>query len=78
MWIRDPKTKEKSVTVTLLVATWIVGAFKVLFSGMTILGMTFGQFSGVDFGALLTSVAGIYGWRKHQSNPSKSIEKPDK
>lgn len=65
-WINDPKTGKKSVTVTLTFYTIIVACIKVLLSGLTIGNLTFSQFSGVDFAAMITASGGIYGWNKHQ------------
>jgi len=64
MWITDPKTNKKSVTLTLLVLGFSLAAFKLLLSGMTIAGLSFSDFSGVDFGAVLGSIGGMYAWRK--------------
>ena len=71
MWIKEPKTKEPSVTLTLLVLTWIVGIINILLSNNTILHINFNSFNGVDFGALMASMSSIYGVRKYQENQLK-------
>lgn len=64
LWITDPKTKEKSVTLTLLVVTFGVAMTKLLLAGSTIKGMTFGGFSGGDFSQIVGTVGALYGVRK--------------
>lgn len=71
MWIKEPKTKEPSVTLTLLVLTWLVGVIKIILSGNTFFNIHFNSFNGIDFGALLASMSSIYGVRKHQENQLK-------
>ena len=65
MWFKDPKTDEKSVTVTLLTITFIIALAKIMVSGMTIGGFKMAAFSGVDFAAMIGAVGGVYGFRKH-------------
>jgi hypothetical protein len=64
MWLTDPKTGEKSVTLTLLVLVFIIATFKLLFASATLFGITFSSFGGIDFGATLSSVSVIYAYRK--------------
>lgn len=64
MWIKDPKTKEKSVTVTLLICGYTVALSKLLFAGFTFGDYSFGQFSGTDFAAVVGALGTIYGFRK--------------
>jgi len=66
MWLKDPKTGKKSVTMTLLVSTFLVSLMKVLVAGMTLGAFKMSPFGGADFAAMVGSVGGIYGWRKMQ------------
>jgi len=65
VWIQDPKTSKSSVTLTLLVIAFLVSVFKLLLSGMTVQGITFGEFSGTDFATVVGSIGALYGFRKH-------------
>ena len=71
MWIKDPKTKKPSVTVTLLVITFITALAKILIAGITISNFKMAAFSGVDFAAMITAAGGIYGFRKHTDKNKK-------
>lgn len=63
-WLKDPKTNEYSVTVTLLTITFVIALIKVLISGVTISGFKMNNFGGTDFAAMVGAVGAIYGWRK--------------
>ena len=65
MWIKDPKTKKPSVTVTLLVVTFLVALGKILLAGVTVGSFTMAPFIGTDFAAMIAAVGGLYGFRKH-------------
>jgi len=65
MYLTDPKTGKKSVTLTLLIVTFIVALIKVLISGMEFNGSNMGQFSAADFMTMVGGVGAIYGFRKH-------------
>jgi len=65
VWIRDPKTSKSSVTLTLLVIAFFVSIIKLLLSGMTIQGISLGEFSGTDFATVVGSIGALYGFRKH-------------
>lgn len=65
MWIKDPNTKEPSVTVTLLVIGFIVCTLKLLTSGFSFGNISLGTFSGSDFALAVGSVGAIYWGRKH-------------
>jgi len=71
MWIKDPKTQNKSVTVTLLVWGFIAGIFKLLLADATIKGITFGGFTGTDFAAMIGAIGAVYGFRKHTDKDKK-------
>ena len=46
MWIKDPKTKKQSVTVTAFVVGFGVAALKLLVSGISVAGFKMAAFSG--------------------------------
>ena len=62
MWIKDSKG-EKSVTVTVLVSVVGVALAKLLVSGITYKGMSFGVFSGSDF-SLVAGAAFTFYWSR--------------
>jgi hypothetical protein len=64
MWIKDTKG-EKSATLTITVATVGIALLKLLLSGMEIKGISFGDFSGTDFAAVVTPVFGLYWGRRN-------------
>lgn len=65
MYLKDPKTGKKSVTLTLLVSTFVVALLKVLISGMEYGDIKLGEFDGTQFAAMVGAVGAIYGFRKH-------------
>lgn len=65
MWIKDPSTKEESVTVTLYVIGFLVCTLKLLTSGMHFGSMSLGTFSGSDFALAVGAVGAVYWGRKH-------------
>lgn len=65
MWIKDPNTKEESVTVTLYVIGFFVCTLKLLTSGITFGNITLGTFSGSDFALAVGAVGAVYWGRKH-------------
>lgn len=64
MWIKDPKTKEKSVTLTLFVAGFAVALAKLALSGITISTFKVEAFTGVDFAAVVGALGGVYALRR--------------
>ena len=64
MWLEDPKTKEKSVTLTFFALGFVVAVVKLAFSGITIAGFQVEQFSGVDFAAVVGALGGVYALRR--------------
>lgn len=68
MWITDPKTKQKSVTLTLFVAGFAVLAIKLAVSGLTLGGLTMEKFSGTDFAAGVASLGGVYAFRRRNDS----------
>jgi len=71
MWIKDPKTKEQSVTVTLLIITFVVALTKLLLAGSSMGSFTFGAFSGGDFSQIVGTVGALYGVRKFTDKEKK-------
>jgi hypothetical protein len=65
MYLKDPKTSKKSVTVTILISTFIVCLLKLLISGMSFGDFSAGTFSGADFATAVGAAGAIYGFRKH-------------
>ena len=70
-YLKDPKTGEPSVTLTLFVTGTLVAVLKLLLSGITIKGFAMSTFSGVDFAAAVAALGGVYTLRRQQSE-SKS------
>ena len=70
MWIKDSKG-EKSITATVLVSVLGVALVKLLFSGMSFKGITFGDFSGSDFSLVAGSAFTFY-WARRNANIGKT------
>ena len=64
MYLKDPKTNKKSVTLTIMVVGFCVALLKLLLAGMSFNGITFGEFSGTDFATVFGSIGTIYTARK--------------
>lgn len=67
-FIKDPKTGDPSVTLTMLVVGFITALFKLLTSGIIYGNINLGSFSGSDFAAVVGSLGAIYAARKHSDN----------
>lgn len=65
LWISDPKTGKKSVTLTLLVLGVFVCTAKLALSGITLGGITVETFGGTDFAAVVGALGLLYGSRKY-------------
>lgn len=65
MWLKDPKTGEKSVTVTVFTATWAIALAKLLLAGLSIGSVTFGSFPGSEFAVVIGAAGSIYAARKY-------------
>lgn len=65
MWLKDPKTGKKSVTLTIMISGFAVALAKLLLSGITYGEFSFAQFSGSDFAAVFGAVGAIYTARKY-------------
>lgn len=61
----------KSVTMTMFVLGFLIVNFKLLVSGASAFGINFGSFSGVEYGAALAALGGIYTLRKAQHEKKK-------
>lgn len=64
-WMKDPKTGEKSVTLTMMFIGFAVSLIKLLFAGSVVLGIKFGPFAGTDFTAIFGALAAAYTARKY-------------
>lgn len=65
MWLVDPKTGEKSVTLTAFVTGFGVATLKLLFSGVSIGSVILSQFTGSDYAMVVGAVGAIYWARKN-------------
>lgn len=64
MYLSDPKTHQKSVSLTLMIAAFAMVGFKYLFEGLTILSYSVPQFDYAAATALLGITSGLYFGRK--------------
>lgn len=78
MWIRDPETKTKSVTLNLFVYGFIICTFKLLFSGITVGPVKLSEFGGGDYAAALGALGAVYTLRKYSSGLIDKSEKEEK
>ena len=76
-YLKDPKTSQPSVTLTMMLVGFLVLIFKLLTSGMVIHGIHFGIFTGSDFGVALGALGAIYGFRKHTDHEAHSDKASD-
>jgi len=65
MWLTDPKTKEKSVTLTAFAIGFGVATLKLLLSGISVGTIALSPFGGGDFAAVVGAVGAIYWARKN-------------
>lgn len=73
MWLKDPKSGEPSVTLTLFVWGFVVCLAKLILSGFSVGSLNFSLFSGVDFAAAVGALGAVYAMRRTQGGTS---EKP--
>ncbi len=71
LWMKDPKTKEKSVTLTFFAIGFIFALFKLIFSKIAFGGFTMPEFSGLDFAAVTAALGGVYTLRRANDDPTK-------
>lgn len=64
MWLKDPKTGEKSASLTFFASGFAVACLKLIASGLVIGSANLGTFTGSDFAAVVASLGAIYAWRK--------------
>ncbi len=67
MYLTDPKTGKKSVTLTLFVFGFAIATLKLLVSGLVIHGFKMGDFNGVDYAAAIAALGGVYTLRKNNT-----------
>lgn len=67
-YLKDPKTKEPSVTLTAFVLGMGVAIFKLLISGLTIKAFKMDVFNGVDFAAVVAALGSVYVLRRKTSS----------
>lgn len=72
MWLKDPKTKEKSVTLTLLVIGFLVSTAKLAVSGITYNKFSMGDFAGAEYSLALGALAGLYAYRRKSEKKQKT------
>lgn len=64
MWLKDPKTKEPSVTLTAFITGFVVAVGKLMISGIELGGFKMSQFTGTDFAAAVAALGAIYVLRR--------------
>jgi len=65
MWIKDPKTEKKSVTLTIMIVGFSVALIKLILAGIAYKEFSFGEFSGADFATVFGAVGAVYTARKY-------------
>lgn len=71
MYLKDPKTKEPSVTLTAFVLGFGIATFKLLLSGITLSGVKLDAFTGVDFAAAMGALGAIYAMRRSKDDKTE-------
>jgi hypothetical protein len=69
-YMKDPKTGEPSVSLTLLITGFIIAALKLLTSGVDIGIVKLAVFSGGDFATVVGALAALYWARKNTDSHS--------
>ena len=72
MYLQDPKTGEKSVTLTVFMTGFLVATAKLLLSGIQVSGLTLSAFTGGDYAAVVGAVGAIYFARRNLGNTGNS------
>lgn len=65
MYLKDPDTKQESVSLTLLVVGFVLCLLKLLTSGIAFGSMNLGTFTGSDFAIAVGALGALYWGRKH-------------
>lgn len=73
MYLKDPKTGETSVTLTVFMTSFGVAVLKLLVSGMQIGAVTLSPFTGSDFAAVVGAAGAIY-WARRNATTGGSGE----
>jgi hypothetical protein len=71
MWIKDPKTGEKSVSLTAFMVGFSALLLKLLISGAVVSDFNFGVLSASDFAIAISPLAALYWGRKNTDSGSK-------
>lgn len=71
MYLKDPKTNQKSATLTILMSTFGICLLKLLIAGVSYKEFSAGAFSGADFATAVGAAGAIYGFRKHTDKEPK-------
>jgi len=73
-YLRDPKTKQPSVTLTAFVTGFGVAALKLLFSGVQLTATyKLPEFNGVDFAAVVGALGAIYAMRRTPGDTEEKL-----
>jgi hypothetical protein len=75
MWLMDPVSKKKSVTLTLFVVGYTVAIIKLMISGIKF-GSFEINFSGGEFAAVVGALGGIYAIRRIPDKGKKDDSSP--
>lgn len=73
MWLKDPKTGQASVSLTAFVTGYLTALAKLVFSGVTLKGITLAPFSGIEFAAVVGALGTLYHYRRKTSNDSSKL-----
>lgn len=72
-WIKDPKTKKKSVTLTFFTIAFLIACGKLALSGIK----GFETFTGADFAAVIGAAGALYSFRKHTDKDKNDDKNED-
>lgn len=67
----------KSLTATVFVLGFLVVNLKLVFSGMTLMGVTLANFGGGDYAAAVGALGAIYVMRRSTGEPPSPVEEGD-
>jgi len=71
MWLKDPKTGEKSVSLTAFAVGFVTLLLKLLLSGVVVKELNFGSLAASEFALAITPLAALYWGRKNTDSGSK-------
>lgn len=72
MWITDPKTGEKSVSLTMMLVGFGFALVRVVLSGIDLGFIKFATFSGSEFALIFSPLAALY-WGRKKTDTSGGI-----